>query len=186
MTAHDWKSLAASEDPSVAPPLEHDTMVAAYLIDPARRGYPLDELAEETGLGAKVQGGDELAERAVIAREMAARQRALLEELDLVRLFEEVELPLVDLLVEMERAGVKLDVDAGARDRQAGGGGGRRSWSGGSGSWRAASSRSARPSSWRRCCSTTSACPRSAAARRASPPTPACFRPSAPSTRSFR
>ena len=110
VTAHDWKSLAASEDPSVAPPLEHDTMVAAYLIDPARRGYPLDELAEETGLGAKVQGGDALAERAVIARELAARQRTLLEELDLVRLLEDVELPLVDLLVEMERAGVKLDV----------------------------------------------------------------------------
>ncbi|HZI92392.1 MAG TPA: DNA polymerase I [Thermoleophilaceae bacterium] len=111
VTAHDWKSLAASEDPSEAPPLEHDTMVAAYLIDPARRGYPLEELAEETGLGAKVRDGDHLAERAVIARELAARQRALLEELDLVRLLEEVELPLVDLLVEMERAGVKLDVD---------------------------------------------------------------------------
>jgi DNA polymerase I len=111
VVAHDWKSLAGSEDPSVAPPLEHDTMVAAYLIDPARRGYQLDELAEETGLGADVQGGDALAQRAVIAREIAERQRALLEELELVRLFEDVELPLVDLLVEMERAGVKLDVD---------------------------------------------------------------------------
>ena len=179
VTAHDWKSLAASEDPSVAPPLEHDTMVAAYLIDPARRGYPLEELAEETGLGAKVQGGDALAERAVIARELAARQRALLEELDLVRLFEDVELPLVDLLVEMERAGVKLDVDqvrtiakrvgeeaaaAGAADLGAGG--------------RRVHDRLAR-SSWRPCCSTTSACRRSAAARRASRPTPACSRPSA-------
>jgi len=110
VTAHDWKSMAGSEDPSVAPPLEHDTMVAAYLVDPARRGYPLAELAEETGLGANVSGGDRLAEHAVITRELAERQRTVLEELDLVRLLEDVELPLVDLLVEMERAGVKLDV----------------------------------------------------------------------------
>ena len=62
------------------------------------------------GLGAKVSGGDALAEQAVLTRALAERQRALLEELDLIRLLEEVELPLVDVLVEMERAGVKLDV----------------------------------------------------------------------------
>src|SRR3712207_7198309 len=37
VVAHDWKSVAASEDPCEAPPLEHDTLVAAYLIDPADR-----------------------------------------------------------------------------------------------------------------------------------------------------
>jgi DNA polymerase I len=110
VTAHDWKSMAVAEDPSKAPPLEHDTMVAAYLVDPARRGYPLAELAEELGLGADISGGDTLAERAVLARALAERQRAVLEELDLVRLLEDVELPLVDVLVEMERAGVRLDV----------------------------------------------------------------------------
>jgi DNA polymerase-1 len=110
VVAHDWKALAASEDPSVAPPLEHDTLVAAYLVDPARRGYPLADLAEEVGLGAHVKGGDDVAEAAVLIRSLAERQRAVLEELDLVRLLEEVELPLVDVLVEMERAGVSLDV----------------------------------------------------------------------------
>jgi DNA polymerase-1 len=44
LVAHDWKSIAAREEPCDAPPLEHDTMVAAYLIDPARRRYPLAEL----------------------------------------------------------------------------------------------------------------------------------------------
>jgi DNA polymerase I len=110
VVAHDWKALAASEDPSVAPPLEHDTLVAAYLVDPARRGYPLADLVEELGLGAAVEGGDDVAEAAVLTRSLAERQREALEELDLVRLFEEVELPLVDVLVEMERAGVCLDV----------------------------------------------------------------------------
>ena len=110
VVAHDWKAIAAAEDPAVAPPLEHDTLVAAYLLDPARRGYPLEDLAQDIGLGARVEGGDELAERAVLTRALAEHQRAILDELGLTRLLNEVELPLVDVLVEMERAGVKLDV----------------------------------------------------------------------------
>ena len=54
VVAHDWKTLAMADEPCAAPPLEHDTMVAAYLIDPARRGYPLDELAADAGLGVDV------------------------------------------------------------------------------------------------------------------------------------
>ena len=79
MVAHDWKTIAMADDACAAPPLAHDTLVAAYLIDPARRGYPLDELATELGLGARVktngahpaepgasarQGADGVAERA--------------------------------------------------------------------------------------------------------------------------
>ena len=110
LVAHDWKTIAMADDPSVAPPLEHDTMVAAYLIDPARRGYPLDELATESGVGATVEGADGVAERAVLTRVLAERQRARLEEDGLTRLFREIELPLVDVLVELERAGVKIAV----------------------------------------------------------------------------
>jgi len=158
VTAHDWKSLVGAEggsappaDANGIPPLEHDTVVAAYLIDPARRGYPLPDLAEELGLGARVEdggsgergapaaggsgnergapvdggseeargapangdaaaGGATLAERALLTRALAERQREILAELELERLLEQVELPLVEVLVEMERAGVKLDV----------------------------------------------------------------------------
>jgi DNA polymerase I len=111
LVTHDWKSIAASEEECGAPPLGHDTMVAAYLIDPARRGYPLAELTEQEGIGARVDAGDGVAERAVVTRVLAERQRAVLEEEGLMRLFEEVELPLVEALVEMERAGVRLDVE---------------------------------------------------------------------------
>jgi DNA polymerase I len=111
VVAHDWKTIAMADDPCAAPPLSHDTMVAAYLIDPARRGYPLDELAAEAGLGAQVEGGDGVAERAVLTRVLAERQRARLDEDGLTNLFHEIELPLVDVLVELERAGVKLDVN---------------------------------------------------------------------------
>jgi DNA polymerase I len=111
VVAHDWKTIAMADDPCAAPPLSHDTMVAAYLIDPARRGYPLDELAAEAGLGAQIDGGDGVAERAVLTRVLAERQRSRLDEDGLTNLFHEIELPLVDVLVEIERAGIKLDVN---------------------------------------------------------------------------
>src|SRR4051812_47509723 len=126
LAPHDGKSTASAEARSVAPPLEHDTMVAAYLIDPARRGYPLQELATEAGLGARITNGDAahptepgagarsadgVAERAVLTRLLAERQRDRLAEDGLTDLFHEIELPLVDVLVEMERAGIKLDVE---------------------------------------------------------------------------
>jgi DNA polymerase I len=111
VVAHDWKTIAMADDACAAPPLQHDTMVAAYLIDPARRGYPLDELATELGLGARIDGADGVAERAVLTRLLAERQRERLDEDGLTDLFHEIELPLVDVLVEMERAGVKLDVE---------------------------------------------------------------------------
>src|SRR4051812_44353629 len=111
VVAHDWKTIAMADDACAAPPLEHDTMVAAYLIDPARRGYPLDELATELGLGARVEGSDGVAERAVLTRLLAERQRERLDEDGLTGLFREIELPLVDVLVEMERAGIQLDVE---------------------------------------------------------------------------
>jgi DNA polymerase-1 len=110
VVTHDWKSLASREEPADAPPLQHDTMVAAYLIDPAGRSYPLRELCEREGIGARIEGGNGLAERAVITRALAERQRESLEEEGLTRLFREVELPLVDVLVDMERTGLKLDV----------------------------------------------------------------------------
>src|SRR5215204_3573941 len=108
---HDWKTTAVSEEAAQAAVLEHDTLIAAYLIDPARRGYPLEELTTEAGIAASVEGADGIAERAVLTRVIAERQRARLDEDGLTRLFHEIELPLVDVLVEMERAGVKLDVE---------------------------------------------------------------------------
>jgi DNA polymerase-1 len=116
VVAHDWKTIATGEQPCDAPPLEHDTMVAAYLLDPAGRAYPLLEIAEREGIGANVEGLGEnglsgLAERAVLTRELAERQRVEIEEQGLMGLFRDVELPLVDVLVEMERTGVKLDTE---------------------------------------------------------------------------
>jgi DNA polymerase-1 len=123
LVAHDWKSLASGEGQCDTPPLEHDTMVAAYLIDPARRKYPLPELLEDEGLSAVIAGSNGLAERAVCTRALAERQLERIEEQGLTRLLHEVEMPLVEVLIDMERAGVKLDtvrlaeINAGFGDR---------------------------------------------------------------------
>ncbi|MBA3370038.1 MAG: DNA polymerase I [Thermoleophilaceae bacterium] len=120
VVAHDWKAIATLDPPPAVVPgaplqgsaivLEHDTMVAAYLLDPARRVYPLEELTAEQGVGVRADDGDALAERAIAARALAERQRAELAERGLERLFAEVELPLVEVLVAMEGTGVALDV----------------------------------------------------------------------------
>ena len=124
-------------------------------------------------------GGDALAERAVLTRALAERQRAVLEELELTRLLEEVELPLVDVLAEMERAGVKLDVDTVRTIASRVASGGERARTRDLGPGRARSSRSAPRSSSGRSSSSASACRRSGAARPGSRPTRGCSRRSA-------
>ena len=66
--AHDAKSLG--EVPAV---LAHDTEVAAYLLEPARRAYPFRELCEERGFAAAVD--PEAAADAVLVEALAAWQR---------------------------------------------------------------------------------------------------------------
>jgi DNA polymerase I len=101
--AHEAKALGRVPDN-----LAFDTELAAFLLDPARRGFPLDELCEERGLA--VEASDEQAARAVLVHELAAQQRAQLDERGLTDLLVDIELPLVRVLRETELAGIKLDV----------------------------------------------------------------------------
>ncbi len=100
--AHDAKSLGV-----VPEVLAHDTEVAAYLLEPARRAYPFRELCEERGLGADVE--DEAGRDAVLAHALAAWQREEIRGRGLTDLLNDVELPLVRVLRKMETAGLKLD-----------------------------------------------------------------------------
>jgi DNA polymerase-1 len=102
--AHDAKSLG-----HVPRRLEHDTEIAAYLLEPARRAYPLRELADERGLTVNAQ--DETAADAVRIARLAAWQREEIRGRGLTDLLVDVELPLVRILREMELAGLKLDTD---------------------------------------------------------------------------
>ncbi len=102
VVGHDVKALD-----DVPPRVAHDTLLAAYLLEPARRGYPLDELAQERGLQATVE--DPAARDALLIGGLAAWQREQLDERGLTPLLHEIELPLVHVLRGMERAGVRLD-----------------------------------------------------------------------------
>jgi DNA polymerase I len=106
--------------------LGFDTMVAAYLLDPARRSYELNELAADAGLAAapadaddgqlslEAEEGEAAGDPAVEARlafELAARQRPRLAEWELEHLLEQVEMPLIEVLAAMERIGIKVDAE---------------------------------------------------------------------------
>jgi DNA polymerase-1 len=138
LTCHDAKSqggggrrglLAVAKQGTVD--LAHDTMVAAYLIDPARRVYDLSELAADYGIAAAAADadGDRAAEteqlslaadaeptadpttESRLAFELAGRQREQLAQFGLERLMAEIEMPLIEVLAAMEREGIKLDTE---------------------------------------------------------------------------
>lgn len=89
--------------------LYFDTMVAAYLLDPSKSGYDLNELAfDYLGISA---GNilDESASLSLIAQLKPKLEEALREK-SLSELFTGLEMPLVGVLARMEEAGVKLDL----------------------------------------------------------------------------
>ena len=89
-----------------------DTGIAAYLLDPGRSGYEIDDLAEESGVGVQV-GADE--DTATIVRAAAAARRlhpglyGKLADRDLIGLYESIELPLIPVLGAMEAVGIRVD-----------------------------------------------------------------------------
>jgi len=104
VVVHDAKALGL-----VPPGLVHDTLLGAYLLDPARRGYPFAELCEERGLGTDL--ADPLAADAVMLAALADWQREQISERGLEGLMRDIELPLVAVLREMELLGVRLNID---------------------------------------------------------------------------
>jgi DNA polymerase-1 len=106
--------------------VEMDTVIASYLSNASRRQHLLDDLATER-LGLEIPALpapdrrhkdvlptlDERLARAgtsaVATLRLAALFREELDRLGLSKLFREIELPLVDVLVDMEEAGIKVD-----------------------------------------------------------------------------
>jgi len=89
---------------------DHDTYLAAYLLAPGRRSYDLLELASQAGLQAvRAEGPHAGAAEAATVLALAPLQERLLRELGMWSLFEEIELPLTRVLIDMERAGIHLD-----------------------------------------------------------------------------
>ncbi len=104
VVAHDAKELRL-----VPPGLTHDTMLGAFLLEPARRRFPFDELCEERGLASDLE--DPLAADAVMLGALAGWQRAQISERGLDGVMRDIELPLVAVLREMELLGVRLNLE---------------------------------------------------------------------------
>jgi DNA polymerase-1 len=112
--------------------VDFDTMVASYVLDPGRRSHDLDQLALEF-LETKIPSKDDLCgkgkdlipfdqvpipcardfsgENADMVWRLREQFEPQLEALQLATLFRDVEMPLVDVLAEMEWAGVTIDTE---------------------------------------------------------------------------
>ncbi|HJU37416.1 MAG TPA: DNA polymerase I [Gaiellaceae bacterium] len=104
--AHDAKAIGVEA--------ADDTMILAYLIDPARSEYLLDDLAAEYAVEAVAEPEAE-EETARLVSHAAVTLRLREPLLDRVRergaepLYRDVEMPLVGVLGRMQRAGVRID-----------------------------------------------------------------------------
>ena len=110
--------------------LDTDTMIASYLLDATRSSHPLEELALEhagykalreedvCGRGAKALSFgavpietalDFAGERSDLALQLSTTLRDLLRRESLEQLYDEIEHPLIPVLVDVELAGVRVD-----------------------------------------------------------------------------
>ncbi len=112
--------------------LDFDTMLASYVLDPGRRSHGLDWLAQDL-LGHTVTSYEHLCgkgraqlpfsvapidaardfacERVDVAFRLRARLEQQLLEHDMRALLADMEVPLVDVLAEMEWEGIAIDLD---------------------------------------------------------------------------
>ncbi len=122
IVAHDAKALKLPFAPV------DDTMLAAYLIEPGRSAYLIDDLAAEYGIEIEPEPAAEettalLVRHAEATRRLAGPMRERLVERGSLDLYERIELPLTAVLAAMETAGVKIDtyrmgeITARLRDR---------------------------------------------------------------------
>ena len=127
---YDWAVLSAPQNEGVrlAGPL-YDTMIGAWLIEPGRRSYKLDDLSLELDMRltsfSEVVGGDKSedsfsrvgleqardysCEDVYATIRLFEHQEVQLKDLGLWALFADLESPLVPVLAEMERRGVCVD-----------------------------------------------------------------------------
>jgi DNA polymerase I len=110
--------------------LETDTMIASYLVDANRSSHPIEDLALEhtgykalteedvCGRGAKsvsfsqipVQAAlDYAGERSDLAFQLAPALGAIMDREALTPVYEQLEHPLIPVLIAIERAGIKID-----------------------------------------------------------------------------
>ena len=105
---HDYKAAIHALDPQgiALRGVRHDPMLYSYLLDPTYASHRLAEVALRR-FNLKLSGT--LAESADVTGRFATALHNEVEQSDLLKLYEEIDLPLVPVLARMEQAGVKID-----------------------------------------------------------------------------
>ena len=109
LKVHDSKKLGVRN-------ADFDTYLAAYLVKPGLGSYELETLAAERGmaevdLAYEDRAVAEAARRAAQIYALSPRLQKELEEMGLARLYYDVELPLADVLGEIEDIGMPVDAE---------------------------------------------------------------------------
>jgi DNA polymerase-1 len=113
LVAHDFKALPRELFRAGTEAAE-DTLLMAYLIEPARSDYALDDLAAEYGIELQPDPPAEeetaaLIRHAAAAIRLAEPLKGRIVERGLEPLYREIELPLTGVLAAMEDAGVRIE-----------------------------------------------------------------------------
>jgi DNA polymerase I len=113
LVAHDFKALPR-ELARAGIEIADDTLLMAYLIEPARSDYELDDLAAEYGIELQPEPATDedtaaLVRHAAAALRLTEPLKARIVERGLEPLYRDVELPLTGVLTAIEDAGVKID-----------------------------------------------------------------------------
>ena len=87
--------------------IKHDSMLYSYLLDPTYSSHRLADVALRR-FNLKLNGS--LPEAADVAGRLATSLRREVEEADVLKVYDEIDLPLVPVLTRMEHAGVKIDL----------------------------------------------------------------------------
>ncbi len=103
---HDLKSMLHALDERALGGVVDDSMLYSYLIDPTYSSHRLSDVALRR-FNLKLEGS--LPESADIAGRLAVALRREVQESGLMKVYEEIDLPLVPVLARMEKAGIKID-----------------------------------------------------------------------------
>ena len=108
---HDLKALKVSLSKAdiKLEGLYFDTMIASYLINPAKSGYLLSDVVWDMFGKAETIISNEKA--VGLVAKLKERLEKELADKSLLKLFRETEMPLVQVLAEMEINGIKLDLE---------------------------------------------------------------------------
>ncbi len=108
---HDYKAALHALEPAGVEihGVRHDPMLYSYLLNPTYSSHRLAEVALRQS-NLKLTG--DLAEAADITGRVASALCAEVEQAGLLKVYDEIDLPLVPVLARMEQAGVKIDTAA--------------------------------------------------------------------------